>query len=134
MNRGHAVGVAHRARERQRVVLGQPAAGNRRGRTGVGGDGGADGFCRVDRIHRSRHCRCGRGVASVVGGHSGEAMQRACQRCRGEAPVTSADCGRAQIGRTVKDMHRGHAVGITHRARERQRVVLGQPTTADGGG
>ena len=49
----------------------------------------------------------------------------------GEVPVASNDRRRTEVGRTVKHVHRRHPVGVAHRARQRQRVVVGQPAARD---
>ena len=67
MHRRYAIGVAYRAGQRQRIVLGQPAARDRGGRAGVGTDRRADRLARRFGVEVYRQRRGGRAIAGRVG-------------------------------------------------------------------
>ena len=67
MHRRHAIGVAHRAGQRQRIVLGQSAARDRRGRAGIGANGRADRLARCRGVERDHVRRRGRAIARRIG-------------------------------------------------------------------
>ena len=131
LHRRHAIGVAHRAGQRQRIVLGQPAARDRRGRAGIGANGRADRLARRRGVHGRRHRRRGGGIAGRIDGLGGQAVRAVDKPQGGEVPVAGAHRRRAQQGGAVVDLHRGYAVGVAHRAGQRQRIVLGQPAARD---
>ena len=86
------------------------------------------------RVHGRRHRRRSGGVAGRVSRHRREAVRAVGQWVGGQAPAAGIYRRRAQVGRTVKHMHRRYAIGVAHRARQRQRIVLGQPAARDRGG
>ena len=91
----------------------------------------ADRLARRRGVDGRRHRRGGGGVAGIVGGLGGEAVAAVRQRRGGEAPGAGVHRRGTQQGRAVVDLHRRHPVGVAHRARQRQRVVLGQPAARD---
>ena len=82
-------------------------------------------------VHGRRHRRGGGGIAGRVDGLGGQAVRAVRQPQGGEVPVATNNRRRAQVGRAVKHMHRRHAIGVAHRAGQRQRIVLGQSAARD---
>ena len=90
-----------------------------------------DGRNRRRGVHGRRHRRGGGGIAGRVDGLGGQAVRAVRQPQGGEVPVATNNRRRAQVGRAVKHMHRRHAIGVAHRAGQRQRIVLGQSAARD---